>query len=114
MYTRFAEKLVVTTTGSPEFSFAIPMGDANAIQVELTIFAVVASATLTFEVQGSNDMQNWTGSVLAPVASLGVGYQSGSSFKATGIAFQYIRFKYTSVGASGSVILAAGVNTAKL
>lgn len=113
MYTKLADKLVVTTAASPEFSFAVPMAGANAFQAELTVFAVVASATLTFEVQGSNDLQNWV-SVLTPVTTIGVGFQSPTTFKATGVAFQYIRFKYTSVGAGGSVILAAGVSTAQL
>ncbi len=113
MYAKLADKLSVTTALSPDFSPAVSMAGANAFRVELTIFAVVAAATLTVEVQGSNDLQNW-GTALAAVAGLTVGYNSPATFQGTAIAFAYVRLKYTSVGAGGAVILASGINTTSL
>jgi hypothetical protein len=112
MYQKLSDKLVVTTTASPEFSFAVPMEGSNAVQAELTIYAVVAAATLTVEMQGSNDLQNWS-QVLAPVTNLTVGY-TATTLKATAVAFQYVRIKFSSVGIGGSVILSCGVNTSQL
>ena len=113
MYAKLSDKLSVTTTASPEFSPAVSLGGANAFQMELTIYAVVAAATLTVEAQGSNDLQNW-GSLMTPVTLLTVGYNAPTTFKITAVAFAYVRVKMSSVGAGGAVILAAGLNTAQL
>ncbi|MBI2921096.1 MAG: hypothetical protein HYY18_08435 [Planctomycetes bacterium] len=112
MYTKLCDKLVVTTAGSPEFSFAVPM-DGNALQLEVTVISVVAGATLSLEVQGTNDLQNYF-SILGPVAGLTVGYKGDAAVKATGVAYQYVRVKWTSVGVGGAVVLAAGINTSQL
>jgi hypothetical protein len=61
------------------------------------------------DLQGSNDLQNW-----AIVGSAHTGYTVGyNSFAETAVSFQFVRLRYYVVG-TGTIIVAAGINTAAL
>lgn len=104
MYTQLATKLAVTDA-KEEFSPAVPMTGENCVQLDATIFANTATS-LTIEIQGSSDQQNWT--PLTTNVGLLLGYSAPA--KTTSVAFASVRLRYAVVGA-GTVILAAGVNT---
>ncbi|NUN51015.1 MAG: hypothetical protein HUU15_19590 [Candidatus Brocadiae bacterium] len=104
MYAALATKLSVVNSVD-QFSPAVPMDCANAVQLEVTIFNLTATS-LTVEIQGSNDMQNW--SVVTTNTGLVVGYSAPT--KSTGVGFRYVRLRYSIVG-TGLAIVAAGVNT---
>lgn len=105
MYFQFSSKLAVVD-GTDQFSSAVSMNGNNAAQLEATIFNLGGATSLTIEVQGSSDMQNW--STITVNNGLVLGYSA--PVKSVGIGFGYIRIRY-SVAGSGTVIVAAGVNT---
>ena len=107
MYAAVSNKLSVVN-GVDQFSSAVSCQGANAARVEFTIFANSAT-TLSIDLQGSNDLQNWA---LVGVAHTGftVGY---NSFAETAVSFQFVRLRCYVVG-TGTIIVAAGINTAAL
>ena len=74
--------------------------------MDATIFNLGGATSLTIELQGSLDLQNWT--VITTNTGLVLGYAAPT--KSTGIAFAYVRIRY-SVAGTGTVIVAAGLNT---
>lgn len=108
MYTQVATQLVVTTTAAV-FSQAVSMEGANAVQVSLTAFNL-NSATITVQLQESNDLQNWAD---VSGASFTVSSAYYGTNKTTGIASAYVRLKYT-IATGGPAVLSAGINTALL
>lgn len=107
MYAAVSNKLSVVN-GTDQFSSAVAMSGANAARVELTVFANSATS-LSIDLQGSNDLQNW-----AIVGSAHTGYTVGyNSFAETAVSFQFVRLRYYVVG-TGTIIVAAGINTAAL
>ncbi|KAF0244130.1 MAG: hypothetical protein FD180_2791 [Planctomycetota bacterium] len=107
MYAAVSNKLSVVN-GVDQFSSAVAMSGSNAARVEFTIFANSATS-LSIDLQGSNDLQNW-----AIVGSAHTGYVVGyNSFAETAVSFQFVRLRQYVVG-TGTVIIAAGINTAAL
>lgn len=104
MYTQLATKLVVTDA-KEEFSPAVSMTGDNAVQLDATIFNITATS-LTIEIQGGNDQQNWI--PLTTNVGLVLGYSAPA--RTANVAFGYVRLRYAVVGV-GTVILAAGINT---
>ncbi|MCE9581751.1 MAG: hypothetical protein K8T20_04455 [Planctomycetes bacterium] len=112
MYTQLASKLSVTTAGGAQVSPAVSMEGNNAFQAEFTVYALVSGATsIDVDTQGSNDLQNWT--TFSSAYNLAVVGSSAPAAR-TAVAFQFVRFKYTSIGGGGTVVLACGLNTASL
>ena len=103
-YSQLSTKLAVVN-GTDEFSQAVMM-DGNAVQLDATIYNLGGATSLTIEIQGSNDRQNW--SVVTTNNGLVLGYSSPA--KSTGVGFACVRLRY-SVSGAGTVIVAAGVNT---
>lgn len=108
MYYDVASKLAVTSTA--QFSQAVSMAGANAAQVNATVFNVTTGGTLVLQLQEGNDLENW--SDITPGGSLTLGY---GTLRATSIASQYVRLKYSATGVSNpTAIVATGINTASL
>jgi len=105
MYHSFADKLVVTGL---QVSQAIDMHDANAAQIELTIYDLGGAVALLLDIQGSNDLQNWETLDSTSFPSTGFAYHQVQS-----IAFAYVRLRYDLDG-PGAAIVAIGANTARL
>ncbi|MCE9581750.1 MAG: hypothetical protein K8T20_04450 [Planctomycetes bacterium] len=111
MYTQLASRLSATTSEGAEYSQAVSMDNSNAAKVEITIFNLATGASsVTLDIEGSNDMQNW--SQIVQYTGIGVGYSAQSN--ATAIAYQFLRLKYLCVGGGGVAVIGAGVNLAKL
>lgn len=104
MYTSLCSKLAVTDA-KDEFSPAVSMAGNNAVQIEATLFNNTATS-LTVDLQGSNDGQNFSSITVYPGFLLG--YNAPN--KSTGIGFEQVRLRYAVVG-SGVIIVAAGINT---
>ncbi len=110
MYTQLASRLSVSQAAGAEYSQAVSMDGANAAKVEITVYALASGATsLTLDIEGSNDMQNWA--QIVQYTSIAVGYSAQSN--STSIAYQFLRLKYTCVGTNGIAIVAAGLNSSK-
>jgi len=105
MYTQVATKLAITGN---EYSQAVSMDDGNAAITDFTVFSLTATS-VTVQIQGSNDLENWVDVGTATPQTAPGAY----SEEAIGVAWAYVRLKYL-VGGAGTVILAAGINTAAL
>lgn len=110
MYTQLAENAVVTSSSVPLVSQAVSMGGANAVQRNVVVANISGGVTLTFGIQGSNDLENWT-TIGSDATSIGLGYTAPTVD--TDIAWQYVRLTYKLSG-SGTIILSAGLATASL
>jgi len=111
MYTQLASRLSVSQAAGAEVSQAVSMEGNNAGKVEITIYNLASGGTsLTLDIEGSNDMQNW--SQIVQYTGIPVGY--GAQSNATAIAYQYVRLKYLCVGSGGIAIVAAGINVSRL
>ncbi len=108
MYAELADKLVVTSAVD-QFTPAVPMAGANNVQLNVVVVVLAGGATLTFDIQGSNDLQNWTS--LATISPTVVGYDA-SGVAAT-VGWQYVRVRVKSDNASPSIVT-IGANTAQL
>lgn len=106
-YYQLASRLSVVNAVD-QFSNWVPMNGANAVRMEATVFVNTATS-LSIVIQGSNDGEN--ASDVTSNTGLTVGYSSPST--STAVAFRFVRFKYTVVG-TGTIIVAAGLNTAHL
>ena len=109
MYHQLCNKLSLDSAGadgaSSEVTQPVTIGAENAVQVETTIFALTAT-NVSFQIQSSNDMENWTDKGSANTQTT-VGY---SLFGAdTAMSATYARLKMTITG-SGKAIVAAGFN----
>jgi hypothetical protein len=109
MYTSVTSKAYVPF-GTAQYSQAVSMDGANAVNVEATAFAVTGGE-LTVAVQGSNDLDNWEDVSAAAIIFSGPGADDSGAI--TGIGFAYVRLGY-SVADSGAAIVAAGIETANL
>jgi len=107
MYYKIAREVTVVN-GQDAFTPAVPMGDDNSTQLDVTVIVNTATS-LGLVTQGSNDMQGWTD--ITTNSGLIVGFAAPT--KTTGIAFRYVRLKAT-VSGTGTVIFSAGINTAKI
>jgi hypothetical protein len=111
MYTRVASNVAVVS-GTPGYSQAVSMADANALQLDLTLIAK-GGGDLGVQVEGSNELENWD-AIGSSVDLTAIGYnQTADATKFTGIAHQYVRLKYTQ-SVSGTAIISAGINTTSL
>lgn len=101
-FTNVSNKQVVVN-GTNQFSAAIPMNGGNTCKAGITVFANTATS-LSVNIQGSNDLQNWTDGT----ADTGfvVGYAATANRT---IAFAYVRLSYIVVG-TGTIIVAADLN----
>ena len=105
-------QLALTGTGTFEVSQAVSMNGANAAQVDCVLFALTASATVTFILQESNDLENWSTKATLATAPTAVGYSLQG--QTTAISTAYVRLKATLTGSSPIAVLSAGINTAAL
>lgn len=103
MYQRVAQNQVVVN-GVDQFSSPWPMAGANTCKAGITVLVNTATS-LTVNIQGSNDLQNWTDSTSD--TGFTVGYAATAN---RAIAFAYARLKYV-VSGTGTVIASADVNT---
>lgn len=105
MYTQVASKL--SASGTPEFTQAVSMSGGNAVEVEAANYT--SSTTVTFTLQGGNDLSNW-----ADLTSLGVAGPGEAMATKTAIAYAFVRLKVERTTGSGSAIVNAGLNVANL
>jgi hypothetical protein len=113
MHTHVFTQLGLVGNGASEFSQPIAMNGANAAQVESVVFVNVGvAATVTFTLQESDDLENWTtkATLSNPPTDLGYYLQD----KTTGISTAYIRLKAALTGTSPRVVFSAGINIAAL
>ncbi len=108
MFASLADKLVVTSAVN-QFTPAVSMAGANAVRLNAVAIVVAASATITFDIQGSNDLQNWAS--LTTGTATAVGYVS--SINTTAVSNQYVRVRVSSDQAAASIVT-IGLNTAQL
>ncbi len=108
MYARLTEHLCVTSA-SVQPTCAVCMEHADAVQLDVVAFVVPRSVTLTFDVQGSNDLQNWT--TVNSFIVFTAGYHGLGP--TTNIAWEHVRVLVTSDSAS-TAILAIGLNAVRL
>lgn len=105
MYAKLAQSQVVVN-GTDQFSPAISMAGANTAKAGITVIVNTATS-LTVNIQGSNDLQNWTDSTSD--TGFTVGYAATAN---RALAFAYARLKYVVVG-TGTIIVAADINTSQ-
>lgn len=104
MYHQLASRLALGTDAT-EVSQPVNMAEANAAQMEATVFYIAGSG-LEFQLQSSNDLENWQ-----PVDSaVGVGLGFTLLAALQDIAAAYVRIAYTTDG-STTAVFAAGLNT---
>ena len=116
MQQQLATKVCVSNkSGSPspveEVSQAVSMAGANCAQAEVTIITLAGTATptITFTVQASNDLQNWTS--LTPTSTMTtVGTKALSAVSAIGCAYVRMKYKVTA-GTDVECCLAASLMT---
>lgn len=108
---QLADNIVVTTTAV--YSQAVNMNGANAVQPTVVVTSA-GGTTLSLALEGSNDLSNWSSiTVGANWTAIGAGYASPQPATVTGIAFQYVRLKFTAA-ASGPLVCSAYLTTAQL
>lgn len=105
--TRVARRFSIPS-GSVDFTRALSMSGANAVQVDFEVLVGAVAFNFNFKVtlEGSNDLQNWS-EIGASVIQQGVGFNS--SLKQGSIAFRFVRLRFASTGTI--YIVAAQVNT---
>lgn len=108
MYASLADKLVVSSAAD-QFTPAVSMAGANAVRLNVVVIVIGASATLTYDIQGSNDLQNWTS--LGTTTRTTIGYLATAA--ATAVPWQYVRVRVNSDSANTS-ITTVGLNTSQL
>lgn len=108
MYFQVASGLVVTY-GTDGYTQPISMDDYNAMQVDIVTY-VKGGGDITVTPQGSNDLDNWSSSDITGSGT--ISNPGFATFKATVIAWRYIRFKITQAS-SGTGIVDIGANTSK-
>jgi hypothetical protein len=105
MLAEVAKNLVVVN-GTDQFSPAISMSGNNTAKAGITVIVNTATS-LTVNLQGSNDLQNWTAST--DDTGFTVGYAATAN---RALAFAYVRLKFAVVG-TGTIIVAANINTSQ-
>lgn len=106
MQANLATKLAVTN-GVDQFSPAISMAGANTAKAGITVFNLGAATSLSVNIQGSNDLQNWVDSTSD--TGFVVGYAATAN---RALGFAYARLKYTVVG-TGTLVCAADIYTSQ-
>ena len=111
MYQQLFTRLGISSTvgNSSEVSQAVPMQGSNAAVVDVVLFAQTAT-NVSFQLQSSNDLENWTNQGSAQTVSA-VGFLLLTAI--TSISAGYVRLKATLTG-SGVAVVSAGVNAAAL
>ncbi len=107
-YARLAEHLCVTSA-TEEATRAVSMVGADAVQLDVVVFTIPAFATVTLEIQGSNDCKDWATVLISSATE--VGYVG--TIQATNVDWKYVRLAVRSDNASASIV-AIGLRTAKL
>lgn len=111
MYSQVFSRLHVSGSGSAEYSQAVQVGEANAAQMDLVVYAITgSSATLTIQLQESNDLENWKDKGSASTATA-IGYTLGSL--TTSISSSYVRMKISITGTTPSSVVAAGISVSR-
>jgi hypothetical protein len=105
MHHQVFTKLALDSAGTAsEVSRAIPMEGGNAFQVDGTIYNLTGTS-VTFQVQQSNDQENWTN-----VGGSSNQLQGAFLLAAvTGVSAAYVRLKCT-INGTGKAALSAGIN----
>jgi len=106
-YVQVAHLVYTADSSIPVFSQAVSMMGANAVQVD-GVLVVTGASGMKVDIEGSNDLENWSASFASTTKST-VGL---ISLAATGIAWQYVRLRYTPQSASTNVF-SAGVSTSQ-
>jgi len=105
MYYTVATKLSVPSSASnDQFSGACGMEGANAAYVDFTVFAAATAGSIGL--QEGNDLENWSDRAEL-AAGTAVGY---GTLRVGSISARYVRVRYYKPS-SGTMIIAAGVNT---
>lgn len=91
MYVDLAEHLVLSSAAD-QFTPAVSMAGANAVQLNVVVLVIPGATTLTVDIQGSNDMENWAS--LGTFNPTGVGFFSSAHVSA--VQWQYVRVRMSS------------------
>jgi hypothetical protein len=115
-----AEGLVLSAA-SEEVSQAVAMGEDNMVSVQAEIVAVSTDIStgsgVTFSVEGSNDLENWTTTTLS-YSFEATTYQGPSMTylppysNAPTIGFPFVRVRYKN-DSSAEILLRVSMNTSK-
>lgn len=112
MLTQFATTTVLdAATRTTEYSQPISMDGANAVQCSYVILQYSLSGgtpKIEFQLQISDDLENWSDSGTADSATT-VRYLPGTKF--TGISSAYVRIEAVASGTNGTVIYSGMLNT---
>jgi hypothetical protein len=114
MYTTLATRLEVNDSKT-EVSQPISMEGANAAFVDFTVYHF-SGTLLSVQIQGSNDLENWSDIGTAAVTASDEGYFDGSAQTPnpnpyTDIGLAYVRLSYSLSGTGVESVINAGVNT---
>jgi len=110
MYVPCGDKAVVGEDGNTTtYSEAVTLNEANAAQVEYTIFNL-SGTSLQVTLQESNDGENWSDRS-ADTARTAMGYWT---FQVSSLGCKYARLKYVVSGGSLKAVISAGINAAHL
>ena len=96
----------VVVNGVDQYSPAVSMSGMNTGKAGITVLSNTATS-LTVNIQGSNNLQNWTDSTADTGFVLGYAATANRA-----LAFAYARLKYTVVG-TGTIICAAEFSTSQ-
>ena len=104
MYTQTANRLALNNRA--QVSDPVPMAGANAASFDVTIYEVnPAPSTVLFQMQGSNDLENWT----AKGALQNKNVEGYFKFPVVAdISTKYLRLTYAT---SAATVLTAGIYT---
>lgn len=103
MFVQLADHLVVVN-GVDQVSQPFEMGDMNTVRGQITVIGNTATS-LTVNIQGSNDLQNWNDS------TADTGFVFGTAPTANrAISYTYARMKFIVVG-TGTILVNANANT---
>ena len=117
MRTELFSRLALSTSGgtlnASEVSQAVSMAGANSCQLEVVVYSISGtSPSIAFQLQESNDLENWADKPPTPTAATTAGYKAMAA--QTAVSAAYVRLKATITGSAAVAVLAAGLNTAAL
>lgn len=102
-----------TSTTPQEWSRAVETGGDNAFMYEYWAIGTGSIATLMIEVQGSNDLANWTGLTSTVTTSASFPIYDKTDTYTSKVPWQYLRLRYMAADATTQhrVMMAATIET---
>lgn len=108
--------------GEVDVSQAVAMGDDNMVSVQIDITSASAELTssgVTFTLQGSNDLENWTTDGIDYYFEATATEASSSTYLPwfegpAKIGFPFVRLRYENNEGSIAVVIRASINTSKV